>query len=175
MKTAGVIEHESSALRETEEPFNLVIGYGNELRSDDGAGIRAAEIVESFRIPDVRVIAAHQLTPEMAEPIARSRFVLFLDALLSDGEARCRIVRLHEARETRPSGHACSPQDLLALARRLYGRSPQAWLIGIPTENFALGESLTPTAQVGVRLAAECVRDMIWIEEVTGTAERCTK
>ena len=40
----------------------LVIGYGNRLRSDDGAGPRLAEWVAARRQPDVVVVACNTAT-----------------------------------------------------------------------------------------------------------------
>ena len=61
-------------------PGTLIIGYGNLLRGDDAVGCRAAYKLEQrfHGDPDVEVIAAQQLTPEMADDIARHSFVLFL-------------------------------------------------------------------------------------------------
>ena len=54
-------------------PRCLVIGFGNALRSDDGAGFKAAVLLEAeLSSPTVSVIATHQLTPELAEPVARA-------------------------------------------------------------------------------------------------------
>ena len=62
----------------------LVIGYGNSLRSDDGAGCRVADIVASWDLPYVRSLTVHQLTPELAEPIAQSDLTIFVDACVSN-------------------------------------------------------------------------------------------
>src|ERR1039458_487126 len=60
----------------------LIIGYGNLLRGDEAIGCHAAHALEeAFREePEVEVIASQQLMPEMADDVARSGFVLFLDA-----------------------------------------------------------------------------------------------
>ena len=71
----------------------LVIGYGNELRGDDAAGPRVAAAVEQWQIPDVRVLIRHQLTPELADPIASSGLVIFVDAAL-DAEGGVRVERM---------------------------------------------------------------------------------
>ena len=63
-------------------PKVLIIGYGSPLRGDDNVGCHVAQMLEyHYRDdPEVRVIGSHQLTPEMAEDVAASEFVLFLDA-----------------------------------------------------------------------------------------------
>ena len=48
----------------------LVIGYGNELRGDDGAGIMVARRIAENPPPGVRSIVARQLTPELADELA---------------------------------------------------------------------------------------------------------
>ena len=58
----------------------LVIGYGNTLRGDDGIGPAVAEAVAALGLPGVRVIVAHQLTPELAADLADAQLVVFVDA-----------------------------------------------------------------------------------------------
>ena len=71
----------------------LVIGYGNELRGDDAAGPRVAAAVEQWQLPGVRVLILHQLTPELADPIASSGLVIFVDAAL-EAEGGVKVERM---------------------------------------------------------------------------------
>src|SRR5262249_51109422 len=64
----------------------LVIGYGNELRGDDGVGPAAARAVAAWAEPCVQAIATHQLTPELADAIAGAEEVVFVDARIGAGE-----------------------------------------------------------------------------------------
>ena len=72
----------------------LVIGYGNELRGDDAIGPRVARAVRR-RYPDLKTVAAHQLTPEMAARLAGVRLAIFVDAAITTGtrqqESRVRV------------------------------------------------------------------------------------
>ena len=63
----------------------LVIGYGNSLRRDDGVGPRVAEAIEELQLPGVRTLVCQLLTPEFADPIARARRVIFVDAEIVQG------------------------------------------------------------------------------------------
>jgi hydrogenase maturation protease len=132
----------------------LVIGYGNTLRRDDGAGYLAAEAVATWGRPGVAVRAIHQLVPELAEALADVDRVVFIDA---------RPAREGDAAEVRPVeprppdaasrsalGHFGDPSLLLALASELYGRCPMGWVVTIPAVDFDLGEGLSPTARRGV-------------------------
>ena len=59
----------------------LVIGYGNPLRGDDGAGWKAAELLaEDPRLAGAVVLARHQLTPELADDVSRASLVVLVDA-----------------------------------------------------------------------------------------------
>lgn len=75
------------------EPMRLlVIGCGNSLRRDDGAGPRVVEMLAALDLPGVQTIVCQQLTPELADAVARSGAVVFVDA----------AVGLHDEVEWRP-------------------------------------------------------------------------
>ena len=127
----------------------LVIGFGNLLRGDDAIGCHAAHALEEhFRDdPQVEVIAAQQLTPEMADDLARNEFVLFLDA--SYGEQPGTIRQAALSPESGPGGfsHHLTPSSLLAAAGQLYGDSPLAMTITMAGWSFELGNKLSPGAK----------------------------
>ena len=55
----------------------LVIGYGNSLRGDDGAGPYAARLLQNMNDEGGwDIVACHQLTPELAETISRASLVI---------------------------------------------------------------------------------------------------
>lgn len=140
-------------------PHFLVIGYGNDLRSDDGVGQRVAEAVASWAIPNLRSLAVHQLTPELAELIASVQTVIFVDAYpLAQGGNKVQVCQLQVEKDSLSLGHVSDPPSLLALAQLLYHRTPSAWLVTVPAVNFELGESLSLIAQQGVAEALEQIR-----------------
>lgn len=124
----------------------LVIGYGNVLRSDDGAGVIAATRLAE-QSSTRQVIAVQQLTPDLAENIASAAEVVFVDAYAADQrDAGLRVESLSRG-DTQPSAaldHHADPAALLRLADRLYGKRPTAWVIGIPAFRFDIGESVSP-------------------------------
>lgn len=141
----------------------LVIGYGNTLRGDDGAGPCAAQRIGARRAGEqrggaLRALAVHQLLPELVDDIARAERVVFIDAYLVNeanaaNEAALLRVEAVEAIDGRvearmPAVHASSPDALLALCARLYASVPPAWVVGIPAYDFAPGAAISPrTAQ----------------------------
>lgn len=133
----------------------LVIGYGNTLRSDDGAGPFVARALEG-RVPaGTRVLDAHQLTPEMAIDISVATRVVFVDAIdatretapreSAPQESGPRVSRLEPEPGADPlNPHASDPGSLLWLAKTLFGGAPEAWLVAIPGIEFGFGEDLSP-------------------------------
>jgi len=128
----------------------LVIGYGNCLRGDDGAGpFVAGQVGEG-------AIACHQLTPELAEPISQAHRVVFVDA--HAGVPAGQIAIQPVAPRASAGIHRFDPEALLALSQQLYGRAPEAILIGIGGESFDLGEGLSPQAGCAARRALRAIR-----------------
>ena len=128
----------------------LVIGYGNTLRSDDGAGPFVARALEA-RVPaGTRILDAHQLTPEMAIDISVATRVVFVDAIdatreSAPQESGPRVSRLEPEPGADPlNPHASDPGSLLWLAKTLFGGAPEAWLVAIPGIEFGFGEDLSP-------------------------------
>ena len=78
----------------TVTPTTLVIGYGNDLRSDDAAGVRAASLLAEHH-REHRTIVVQQLTPELAADIAMADCVVFLDAYPAEKDsASLRVERV---------------------------------------------------------------------------------
>lgn len=132
----------------------LVIGYGNTLRSDDGAGPRVAEAVAAMNLPGVRALVCPLLTPELADPISQTRAVLFVDAAV-DAPHEVRLRRLEPAESAQIMTHAADPRTLLALAREVFGHAPEAWWLTIPAVNFDFGGGFSEPTQQGIAAALE--------------------
>ncbi len=141
----------------------LVIGYGNTLRSDDGAGIVAARSLrELLGSPNCEVLELHQLSLELAKPISEAQFVVFLDASTEAiaGEIRYENVKAENVVPTSLS-HQVSPHTLLTTAHALYGKAPEALLVTIAGECFGFGTQLTPIVQQSVDGVVKRVADLL--------------
>ena len=131
----------------------LVIGYGNPLRGDDGAGPEAARRVERLGLPGVIVIESHQLLPEHAETLSRFERAVFIDAHADLAREEIEVSAVTPSRNPEPGSHATDPASLLSLAKALYGHSPEATLIALPARNFDLCEGLSPLTESAVEQA----------------------
>jgi hydrogenase maturation protease len=142
----------------TNQPSDLlVIGYGNELRCDDGVGAKVAAAVAEWNLSGVHALVCHQLTPELAEPISAARCVVFVDAS-ADAEKTVELRKIEPADSAQIMAHAADPRVLLALGEKLFGGYPKAFLLAIPAENFAFGEELSPRARAGLQIALQKIR-----------------
>ncbi len=124
----------------------LVIGYGNPMRSDDSFGLRAVEqLKKDVKAQDVEILGCQQLTPELAERIAKVDLALFVDAD-TDGISGSMHTR-HLAPRRDPDSHTMmhhlDPAGLLGLTEALYKKAPKAMLLTVTGECFGFGTQLS--------------------------------
>ena len=147
----------------------LIIGVGNTLRRDDGAGIWlakavAAALAERGSVVEIRLL--QQLLPEIAEEIGE---VLAQTVLIADcraegpAEAEGWVRRLATAEEaaTPIGSHGLGAAALIELARRLYGFAGEAWLATVPGIDFGHGEGLSPSTQHAIDHLAPAIVGLI--------------
>jgi len=140
----------------------LIVGFGNPLRSDDGLGWNVAtKLAKELARKDVRIIAQHQLTPEIAELASRADRVLFIDAAHrgEPGSLRCHRVECSESDSAH--SHELSPAAILRLANELYGRSAPAYLLTVAGASFATGDALSPEVEATVPLLLKKIRRFV--------------
>jgi hydrogenase maturation protease len=123
----------------------LVIGYGNELRGDDGAGPAAAKVLRR-ELPGntVEVLTVHQLLPELSQRLSRSAIAIFIDAdwTVPPGQI-CKKTLTANNDGAKTIGHHQSPEGLLTMADELYGHAPTAILFNVGAENFGFHQHLS--------------------------------
>lgn len=162
----------------TPQARHWLIGIGNRLRGDDGAGYRLAETLladpESTATP-LQVLAVQQLTPELAAAVSGADAVLFVDAWLENAGHRQVNRQQHprlllEPIETRsavshlaPSSgqrlsHQFRPSQLLELSGALYGQRPRAWQLLLPARQLGHGDALSPTTARALAAGLQLVR-----------------
>ncbi|MGA9778008.1 MAG: hydrogenase maturation protease [Limisphaerales bacterium] len=137
----------------------LVIGYGNPLRCDDGVGPRVVEAIEELNLPAVRTLVCQQLSPEHAEPIARARTVVFVDASV-DAPKEVLLRKLEPNESSQLMAHAADPRTMLALARDVFGHCPEAWWLTIPAVKLGFGDGLSPAARCGFEKAVQEIKNL---------------
>ena len=93
----------------------------------------------------------------MSEEIAAADTVMFIDADVNPGAAQ--LEPLAPGAGLNPlGGHFLRPQELLAIAQRLFAFRGVAWLCHVPGADFGDGEGLSPMAEANSHAAAQLIR-----------------
>ncbi len=150
-----------NAAKQITRPRFLVIGYSADAKGDNAVGIQIANYISNWEVPSVKSVAAYQLTPDLANNLASVDYAFFVSPCQRASHARTlqldpifasrKTPRPKQSAERSPSegAHPCTPITLLNLAQQLHGRSPQAWLLQIPTASTHRNQELSSTAQKG--------------------------
>jgi hydrogenase maturation protease len=135
----------------------LVIGTGNALRRDDGAGLEAAREV---RRAGIEVREAYGDLSGLADLWAGRQRVIVVDAVRT-GAVVGTVHRLDAVAKPLPaifsrrSTHAIGIAEAVELVRAL-GRLPRSLVVyGIEGSDFAQGEGLTPEVARATKEAAD--------------------
>ncbi len=139
----------------------LIIGYGNELRGDDGIGPYVVAELADLNLPGVRTRVVHQLVPELAEEVADVEQVIFVDAGVGRDDDEVHVVPIGPADSGDVFGHFADPMGLLALTDRVYGRVPVAWMVTVPCREFQLSEGFSEAAKTQSKIAIEMIEQWL--------------
>jgi hydrogenase maturation protease len=141
----------------------LVVGYGNSLRGDDGVGWHAARLLAGDpRLAGARVMAQHQLLPELAVDVSRASLVVLVDAA-ADGDPGAVSVRRVQPRRTETAtwSHHLDAESLAGLAKDLYGAVPPIVLVSVGAGSFAGGDRLSGALERTLPEVVEVVTDVV--------------
>lgn len=119
--------------------------------------------MEELHWDHLTVFDTYQLNIEDAIDVAAHDIVWFVDAT-KVGASPYSVTPLAPAFEADFTSHLVRPEVVLALAERYYGRTPQAFLLGIRGYEFEFVEKLTASATDNLRLA---------VSMLCGRMERC--
>jgi hydrogenase maturation protease len=149
----------------------LIIGIGNPLRGDDGLGWHAVQQLRQA-LPSGRfeIVACHQLTPELAEAVARCRRVIFVDAASGDPPGEVNQYRLTPKPGPSAFSHSFDPAELVQYCRELYGRFPEAFAVSVNGQTCDYTESLSAPVRCSLPAVLRAVQDLA-CEEVPEAQE----
>jgi hydrogenase maturation protease len=147
----------------------LVIGVGNEVRGDDGAGLQVVHELRSVVGDQIRIVDCRGGVAELLDLWEGLERVYVVDAILS-GRAPGSWLRVPVGDQPLPSSlsgtstHGLSLASAVALGQIL-GRMPKQLVVyGIEAARFEPGAKISPPVLLGVR---EVVRALT--EELTRT------
>ncbi len=139
----------------------LLLGIGNEFRSDDGAGIVVARLVAKAEPTGVEVREMSGEGMALIEAWKGRNTVILVDAVSSEGLIPGSIHQIDVPREALPaalfrrSTHDFGVAEAIAMSRQLGTLPPTLAIFGIQGANFNYGTTLTPTVADAVIRAAE--------------------
>ena len=141
----------------------LVVGYGNVLRTDDGLGWHAADLLaDDPRLAGATVIRCHQLMPELALDISTAALVVLVDANYALPAGSFTVTQVERASDAGTTwSHQLSPPSLVALAHELYGRAPEVFLVSAGVESLELGDRLSPVVEAELPRVVDAVADLV--------------
>ena len=147
----------------------LIVGYGNPLRSDDSLGLIAADTLSA--LPElasdsaIEIRKSHQLMPELAEKIARSSLVIFMDASVASeenppGSLRSSLIEF-DPQSSITLGHHCTPAELISFSVALFGGNPKAILVSLAAASFDYGEKLSDSVRNALPSLIEFITEQV--------------
>ena len=143
----------------------VIIGYGNELRGDDGVGLLVIdELAKTFSArPDTKLIRRHQLDIADAEEISECRAVIFIDAHVSEERENVELSKLDLVEgATFVVTHISLPEELMSATQAIYDSAPPAYVCAVRGYDFEFGTTVTDIAR---KLVTQAARDIVELVE----------
>ena len=158
--------HAAQAATET----TLVLGMGNSLRRDDGAGVHAIRYLQEHYplLPDVELMDGGTLGFTLAAPIADTERLIVIDA--TNLAAAPGTVRLFEGAEMdallldgkkRTTAHEAGLVEVMLMAQLTDTVPRQRALIGIQPETLELGEDTSEAVSRALPTVCDLVLELI--------------
>jgi len=150
----------------------LILGYGNPDREDDGVSWHIMKMIceklgreapltyqDDFPLseetPDF--LFALQLTPELAETLAKYDRVCFIDAHTGSVPNNINFTEVNSEFQSSPFTHHMTPSTCLVLAETLYGAYPKAVLVSVRGYQFEFNHVLSTLTEAHAQEAAAII------------------
>ncbi len=126
----------------------LIIGIGNEFRSDDAVGILIARKIKSLNLPQIEVIEANGEGSELIELWKDKKSVIICDAVSSGSEPG----KIHQIDASKNkvstnffnySSHAFGLAEAIEISRKLNQLPDKLLIYGIEGKNFNFGKNIS--------------------------------
>lgn len=129
----------------------LIYGYGNAGRMDDGIGERFVELVDKWiaeeKIENVFTDCNYQLNIEDAATISEYDRVFFVDASIVEDVENYRLEEIEPNDATIEfTMHAVSTSYVVDLCKKIYNKTPEAYVLHVKAYEFEFKEEMTPKA-----------------------------
>jgi hydrogenase maturation protease len=137
-----------------------IVGIGNTLRGDDGAGDLVCRFMDEKRFPGVSVISRQQLDIGITEELVQYDAVIFVDASVKEETISFNQVSLQD-HQSRNLSHHIDASVLAALAKTLYHAHTRFYMCAIGGSDFEIGPDLSETALKNVNASVSFLEKWI--------------
>lgn len=144
----------------------LIYGYGNPGRQDDGLGARFIELFDQWlreeKLSHISTDCNYQLNIEDAAVIADYDVVIFVDASVVEELEDYKLETVVPDDATIEfTMHAVSVSYVVDLCRKIYNKSPEAYVLHIKGYAYDFKEELTPKAAENMHAAFAHMKDFV--------------
>jgi len=144
----------------------LIYGYGNAGRMDDGIGERFIELTEKWiedtNIKNVFNDCNYQLNIEDAATASEYDMVIFVDASIVEDVESFRLEKVEPNDATIEfTMHAVSTAYVIDLCRKIYNKTPEAYVLHVRAYEFDFKEEMTPKAIENMLDAFSFIKDFL--------------
>lgn len=115
--------------------MRIIIGYGNDLRGEDGFGVEVVRELQNKVKKDTKLIEAYQLTPELCLELLVADEIIFIDAAFS-GDSHYKLACILEPLNQTNLSHHISPKMILSILNGVYNRYPSYQIYSMLTNEF---------------------------------------
>jgi hydrogenase maturation protease len=146
----------------------LILGIGNDILSDEGAGIHALNYIQQRHpnLENVTYLNGGTLSFSLASWVEDADNIIVLDA--AELKANPGTVKIFEnekldkfATAAKRSVHEVGLMDLLDITRMVDALPEKRALIGIQAQNFDWGLELTPEVKKSLPIVEQAVLDLL--------------
>jgi len=137
-----------------------IYGFGNPGRQDDGLGPAIIDKLEQDNIAGIITDSNYQLNIEDAHNISVSDTVIFVDASI-DAEEPFTFKKIAPSSEITFTTHSMSPESVLALAKDIYNKDIEAYVLAIRGYEWEFNENFSPGAVKNFNEAYHFLTDSI--------------
>ncbi|MDD5634311.1 MAG: hydrogenase maturation protease [Candidatus Omnitrophica bacterium] len=144
----------------------LVVGIGSILRSDDGVGVEAIEILEKEKLPEnVSLLGADVSGMNLLKYFPGHEKIIIIDAAeMGEKAGTVKVFGLNEIEKARFndkfSTHGMALLETLTLGAKL-GMRNDITIIGVEPENTGFGLELSSTIKSRIPQIVEKVKELI--------------
>ncbi len=142
----------------------LIYGYGNPGRQDDGLGNELVRRLESWvsaqGLSGIEFDSNYQLNIEDAEAILGQDIVVFADASTEDIDDFA-LTPVSAESKVSFTTHAASPGYIVQLAKELFGRIPQVYLLHIKGYEWDFKEGISEKASINLARAESSMKELL--------------